>query len=990
MQRSEIDVESLLADHEISADSIQRILSTEQEGNCAISIHSALDHIRAIRSGVDSGFEKFGVFEDDLMMGASNFAVRQRLKSALDHFPPSADMLYLEASYERCNERKFSSDYPHWAQTTGPACSAAIIFTQKGARRLLQFVSPIFWGINHMYRALIRAGFIEAYVIIPPVFMKNGFWEISFRGDNRKHGDRSLPGIIHRPFSILCSDDGRAELALVVAQMSSSTLFIRQSLCTDKQDFKVLVVSDTLFPTFRADSWSSLVYMTRDQMGGWIVVGQWPQRFGYHGVLLLIDARSACFESVNYGQCELQVQGVAHGSGELHTKHLNLARMRFVHHDVHGQDDVLVSSFRAPMLEAASACHTVPLEGAEQSRPESSAARDALGVENEDLKRHTSDRAGDPMARCPTETGSLLSGVHFIFDGIMLKWYSGKMSGVNKMWHNIVPFMADAVHAMNGSFTHCQSSWESNGQKRSLDVPRVRSAPGCDNLTGAVSTMHGERKIVFSSYYRIAYAGPDDAVCNILPLYDFIPERMNVYDKQHPAFYDKARHIPLAHGFLSLSVSTTADLADLHGINDTFVSTSPNRASRFFRPVRDYARLLDAPFDGREDVEELLGSGTRFLLLIGYSPYSPEYKGYDIFWAAIGKMPADFREEMAVFVVGSRPTLSIDISVYSAADVPEHVLPALYTRAAALVYPSRYEGFGMPPIEAAACGCPLILGSFYEAKMGYVYGDTALYGGSVAQMEESLLKVYRGQVPSPERLMERAEAYGGDPRRGWNEVAKDYLGYMLTGPFRDTGVGRCAPVVRRECLPMLGLRTTADGLVVDGVTGGRRGERGDVATTIREARPADAAGLCDFYSGLSGATRRLFSKLGSAPSLGACEAICTPSPARLDLLMLADEGEAVGRVVGWALLVEVGTPYPEMGIVLADSHQGRGLGERLLAALLAAARARGVAVVMLNVVEDNARAVALYQRFGFRDVWRWCKKADGLSYLRMELGLAGG
>ena len=106
--------------------------------------------------------------------------------------------------------------------------------------------------------------------------------------------------------------------------------------------------------------------------------------------------------------------------------------------------------------------------------------------------------------------------------------------------------------------------------------------------------------------------------------------------------------------------------------------------------------------------------------------------------------------------------------------------------------------------------------------------------------------------------------------------------------------------------------------------------------------------------------------------------------------MLADEGEAVGRVIRWALLVEVGTPYPEMGIVLADSQQGRGLGERLLAALLAAARARGVAVVMLNVVEDNARAVALYQCFGFRDAWQWCKKADGLSYRRMELGLAGG
>ena len=27
------------------------------------------------------------------------------------------------------------------------------------------------------------------------------------------------------------------------------------------------------------------------------------------------------------------------------------------------------------------------------------------------------------------------------------------------MWYNIIPFMADAVHAMNGTFTHCQSPW---------------------------------------------------------------------------------------------------------------------------------------------------------------------------------------------------------------------------------------------------------------------------------------------------------------------------------------------------------------------------------------------------------------------------------------------------------------------------------------------------------------------------------------------------
>ena len=45
------------------------------------------------------------------------------------------------------------------------------------------------------------------------------------------------------------------------------------------------------------------------------------------------------------------------------------------------------------------------------------------------------------------------------------------------------------------------------------------------------------------------------------------------------------------------------------------------------------------------------------------------------------------------------------------------VLRALYSNALALVFPSLYEGFGWPPLEAQACGCPVIaspLGSLSE------------------------------------------------------------------------------------------------------------------------------------------------------------------------------------------------------------------------------------------------------------------------------------
>jgi glycosyltransferase involved in cell wall biosynthesis len=51
-------------------------------------------------------------------------------------------------------------------------------------------------------------------------------------------------------------------------------------------------------------------------------------------------------------------------------------------------------------------------------------------------------------------------------------------------------------------------------------------------------------------------------------------------------------------------------------------------------------------------------------------------------------------------------------------------LPALYRGARALVFPSLYEGFGAPPLEAMACGCPVA--SSTRASLGEVCGDAAL------------------------------------------------------------------------------------------------------------------------------------------------------------------------------------------------------------------------------------------------------------------------
>ncbi|HET8614240.1 MAG TPA: ribosomal protein S18-alanine N-acetyltransferase [Actinomycetales bacterium] len=106
--------------------------------------------------------------------------------------------------------------------------------------------------------------------------------------------------------------------------------------------------------------------------------------------------------------------------------------------------------------------------------------------------------------------------------------------------------------------------------------------------------------------------------------------------------------------------------------------------------------------------------------------------------------------------------------------------------------------------------------------------------------------------------------------------------------------------------------------------------------------------------------------------------------------VVAEDG---GTLIGYAGLSVNGPDGDVMTIAVAPRAQGRGIGARLLDALLDAARARGATQVLLEVRADNDPAQRLYHRRGFEQIAirrGYYGDTDGLIFrMRPVIGSAG-
>lgn len=104
--------------------------------------------------------------------------------------------------------------------------------------------------------------------------------------------------------------------------------------------------------------------------------------------------------------------------------------------------------------------------------------------------------------------------------------------------------------------------------------------------------------------------------------------------------------------------------------------------------------------------------------------------------------------------------------------VPEEDLPGLYSSADLFVYPSIYEGFGLPPLEAMACGCPVITSNI--SSLPEVVGDAGIMVDpyNVDELSSAMYKVLNDSVLRKDLVtkgLNRAKMFN------WEKCAKDTI-----------------------------------------------------------------------------------------------------------------------------------------------------------------------------------------------------------------------
>jgi glycosyltransferase involved in cell wall biosynthesis len=192
----------------------------------------------------------------------------------------------------------------------------------------------------------------------------------------------------------------------------------------------------------------------------------------------------------------------------------------------------------------------------------------------------------------------------------------------------------------------------------------------------------------------------------------------------------RARHV------FAISERTKRDLVEVYGTRPEKITVTPLAPDPEFKPAQEH---------------------DSFLLFV--SAIEPRKQPLDAIDAAnaVGRKLVVVGPKKDADLVAELERRGADVRGY----VPKDELVRLYQSAAALVFPSRYEGFGLPVVEAMACGTPVA--AFPDEAVREVAGDAAVLG-------EDVTESVRAALAHSDRLsragLERAKRFT------WEEAAR--------------------------------------------------------------------------------------------------------------------------------------------------------------------------------------------------------------------------
>ena len=177
---------------------------------------------------------------------------------------------------------------------------------------------------------------------------------------------------------------------------------------------------------------------------------------------------------------------------------------------------------------------------------------------------------------------------------------------------------------------------------------------------------------------------------------------------------------------LSLSEHTRHDIIETYGVKPQRVTAIPLAAPEHFGPISDNREL--------QRVRHNYGIDRDYILSVGsIQPRKNLARLVRAYASLRGDGSADTLPKLVLVgkcawlydeTLRALDETNVKDAVVLTGYVPERDLPALYSGALCFVYPSYFEGFGLPPLEAMKCGSPVVVGN--RTSLPEVVGDAAL------------------------------------------------------------------------------------------------------------------------------------------------------------------------------------------------------------------------------------------------------------------------